>query len=220
VAESLQSKLSEFLGAFPAYLYEDGTLHQGKLAPGSVLTIAQRVMAITRQHDEERGAQFTREQLAAAVDQVRDSQFGDDGPPPFGYAVDASVIADRLVEALARNADMLRPGRAFHLKAGSDPELGRMAALCEPHPTGPRTQDADLCARCGNQFKPGQVCDSCREVAAGVHLCDDQCPADPELHAMAVLLPALPMVSKLGHDARERVMDWARHRACDGRAPF
>lgn len=52
------------------------------------------------------------------------------------------------------------------------------------------------------------------------HLCDDQCPADPELHAMAVLLPALPMVSKLGVDARERVMDWARRRACDGLPPF
>jgi hypothetical protein len=38
--------------------------------------------------------------------------------------------------------------------------------------------------------------------------------------AMAALLPALPLVSKLGHDARERVMDWARRRACDGLPPF
>ena len=43
---------------------------------------------------------------------------------------------------------------------------------------------------------------------------------DPELAAMAALLPALPLVSELGPDARERVMDWARHRACDGLPPF
>lgn len=77
----------------------------------------------------------------------------------------------------------------------------------EPHPTGPRLQDADLCARCGNQFKPGQVCDSCRE-------------GDPEVAAMAALAPVLPLVSALGHDARARVMDWATRRACDGLPPF
>jgi hypothetical protein len=37
---------------------------------------------------------------------------------------------------------------------------------------------------------------------------------------MAALLPALPLVSGLGCDARERVMDWARRRACDGLPPF
>jgi hypothetical protein len=58
--------------------------------------------------------------------------------------------------------------------------------------------------------EPGDVvcCENCSE------------PADPELTAMAALLPALPLVSKLGHDARERVMDWARRRACDGLPPF
>lgn len=49
---------------------------------------------------------------------------------------------------------------------------------------------------------------------------DAELIGDPELAAMAALLPGLPMVSKLGHDARERVMDWARRRATDGQAPF
>ena len=44
--------------------------------------------------------------------------------------------------------------------------------------------------------------------------------SDDELAAMAALLPALPLVSKLSHDARARVMDWATRRACDGLAPF
>jgi hypothetical protein len=43
---------------------------------------------------------------------------------------------------------------------------------------------------------------------------------DPELAAMAALLPGLPLVSKLDPDARERVMDWARRRATDGQPPF
>jgi hypothetical protein len=52
------------------------------------------------------------------------------------------------------------------------------------------------------------------------HICCEHVPGDPEMTAMAALLPALPLVSKLGHDARERVMDWARRRACDGLPPF
>jgi hypothetical protein len=44
--------------------------------------------------------------------------------------------------------------------------------------------------------------------------------ADEELAAMAALLPALPLVSKLGPDARERVMDWAHRRATDSLPPF
>jgi hypothetical protein len=43
---------------------------------------------------------------------------------------------------------------------------------------------------------------------------------DPELAAMAALLPALPLVSELTPDARERVMEWARRRATDGLPPF
>lgn len=45
-------------------------------------------------------------------------------------------------------------------------------------------------------------------------------PGDPEVAAIAALVPVLPLVSKLRHDARERVMDWARRRATDGLAPF
>jgi hypothetical protein len=44
--------------------------------------------------------------------------------------------------------------------------------------------------------------------------------ADAELAAMAALLPALPLVSGLSLDARKRVMNWAKHRACDGLPPF
>jgi hypothetical protein len=48
----------------------------------------------------------------------------------------------------------------------------------------------------------------------------DEARADPELAAMAALLPVLPLVSRLGPDARERVMDWARRRAADRQPPF
>ena len=69
--------------------------------------------------------------------------------------------------------------------------LSRMAALREPHPT-----DADLCARCGNQFKPGQVCDPCRQVGVGpwgddvveAHVCCEHVPDDQELSAMAEVI--------------------------------
>ena len=44
--------------------------------------------------------------------------------------------------------------------------------------------------------------------------------ADPEVAAMAALATVLPLVSALGHDARERVMSWARMRATDGLPPF
>jgi hypothetical protein len=60
--------------------------------------------------------------------------------------------------------------------------------------------------------EPGDVVDA--------HICCEHVPGDPELAAMAALLPALPLVSKLGHDAGERVMEWARRRACDGLPPF
>jgi hypothetical protein len=49
---------------------------------------------------------------------------------------------------------------------------------------------------------------------------EERVAADAELSAMAALLPALPLVARLGVDARERVMDWARHRACDSLPPF
>ena len=50
----------------------------------------------------------------------------------------------------------------------------------------------------------------------------ERCPkcADPELAAMAALLPALPEVRSLDPYTRDRVMDWARRRACDGAPPF
>lgn len=73
----------------------------------------------------------------------------------------------------------------------------------EPHPTGPRLQDADLCARCGNQFKPGQVCDSCRE-------------GDPEVAAMAAIVTVMDELDEhailLGEDVHERVIRWAMAR--------
>jgi len=68
----------------------------------------------------------------------------------------------------------------------------------EPHPTGPRLADADLCARCGDQFKAGQACDACRES-----------DADPELAAMAAVVAAL---ERLRPDECSRVLDWARRR--------
>jgi hypothetical protein len=50
--------------------------------------------------------------------------------------------------------------------------------------------------------------------------CETRKGSDAELSAMSALLPALPLVGALGPDARERVMDWARRRACDGLPPF
>jgi hypothetical protein len=52
------------------------------------------------------------------------------------------------------------------------------------------------------------------------HVCCEHAGTDREISAMAALLPALPLVSKLCYDARERVMDWAKRRACDGLPPF
>jgi hypothetical protein len=43
---------------------------------------------------------------------------------------------------------------------------------------------------------------------------------DPELAAMAALLPALPLVSRLKHSDARRVMEWFTHRACDDLPPF
>jgi hypothetical protein len=58
------------------------------------------------------------------------------------------------------------------------------------------------------------------ELRQYVFRAPETAPADPELAAMTALLPALPLVSKLDPDARERVMDWAKRRACDGLPPF
>ncbi|MGH6656558.1 MAG: hypothetical protein ACRDVE_15305 [Actinocrinis sp.] len=134
MAESTLAKLTAHFEQMMATVVEHaafGGTKSGLLTGQSAARIAQAALGIVRQHDEERGAQFTREQLAKAIDQVRDAEFGDDGPPPFGYAADAGVLAGRLVEALAQNADMLRPGRAFHIdpRPQADPEPSAMAAL-------------------------------------------------------------------------------------------
>jgi len=53
------------------------------------------------------------------------------------------------------------------------------------------------------------------------HICCEHAVVDDaELAAMAALLAALPLVSALRPDARERVMDWARRRATDSQPPF
>jgi hypothetical protein len=77
---------------------------------------------------------------------------------------------------------------------------------------------------CGARYCQHPVEDGEHDTAAP-HACCEHAdspgpPSDPELAAMAALLPALPLVSGLGLDARKRVMDWAKHRACDGLPPF
>jgi hypothetical protein len=67
-----------------------------------------------------------------------------------------------------------------------DPEA-EAAALREPHPTGPRLADADLCARCGNQFKPGLICDACREDVVDAHVCCEHVPGDGELAVLVTV---------------------------------
>lgn len=43
---------------------------------------------------------------------------------------------------------------------------------------------------------------------------------DPEVAAMAALAPVVDLVRGLGHDARTRVLEWARCRAHAGLPPF
>ena len=133
MAESTLAKLTAHLGAMMATVTDDTPFGRtsGQLTGQSAATIAQAALGIVRAHDEARGAQFTREQLAGAIDKVRDAEWAEEGPPPFGYAVKAGVLADRLVEALAVNADMLRPGVAFHVapEPDADPELTAIARI-------------------------------------------------------------------------------------------
>jgi hypothetical protein len=60
--------------------------------------------------------------------------------------------------------DQLAPGT--HVRELLGTVMGALAYYDvkprEPHPTGPRLADADLCARCGNQFPNGQLCDPCK----------------------------------------------------------
>jgi hypothetical protein len=96
--------------------------------------------------------------------------------------------------------------------------LSRTAALREPHPTGPRLTDADLCARCGNQFLNGQVCDACRESHSYqlAEALKPDAPADPEVAAMAAIVAAMDRLDEetilLGDDVHERVIRWAMAR--------
>ena len=69
--------------------------------------------------------------------------------------------------------------------------LGRMAALREP--------DADV---------------------VEAHVCCEHADTDPELAAMAALLPAVPLLQRLGYDARVRLLEWYGRRVNDGQAPF
>jgi len=102
--------------------------------------------------------------------------------------------------------------------------LDRMAALRETHPTGPRLADAELCARCGNQFKPGQVCDACREshsyqlaealepdgtnVLGMDHACEHLI-GDREVQLMVDILRGM---AGLDDEARQRIRNWVDER--------
>ena len=52
------------------------------------------------------------------------------------------------------------------------------------------------------------------------HVCCEHADADPELAAMAALLPAVPLLQRLGYDARARVIEWYGHRVNDGQPDF
>jgi hypothetical protein len=137
----------------------------------------------------------------------------EDEPEP-GQPRAAAVTRERLIEALTgARVDIITGG------------LVRQGEIAQPHSfasylydclTQPG-EDAERCPECGTPLtmhhdpmctQPSERCEA-RKTGT-----------DPELAAIAALLPALPLVAGLGPDARERVMDWARRRACDGQPPF
>lgn len=87
--------------------------------------------------------------------------------------------------------------------------LGRMAALREPHLTGLRLTDADLCARCGNQFPDGQLCDPCKRAAdadvVDAHICCEHA-ADAPLAALAAVIREMDGLSLRGEGEQRRVL--------------
>lgn len=114
------------------------------------------------------------------------------------------ITRDQLVDAL----------QEFHLWITPDPahkDVGRRCVVGTVQ--DPESMADGLLLALRANAAHGDVVDA--------HVCCEHAGVgDRELLAMAALTPALPMVSALGHDARERVMDWARRRACDGLAPF
>jgi hypothetical protein len=89
--------------------------------------------------------------------------------------------------------------------------LSRMAAL--RHPWADPDANPDLCASCGNQFLPGQVCNACQDAEPHLIPLRD----DPEINAIRAitgLLNGLP-----GRPARQRVMDYLTARFVAG-PPF
>jgi hypothetical protein len=127
----------------------------------------------------------------------------------------------------ARLADIALSIVRVHEEERASPELTTVFTRCHveikvtdataPFADGYPTEEtaAKLAAVAEREFVARQ-----RDEVVDAHICCDDVIADPELSAMAALLPALPLVSRLDRDARERVMDWARHRACDSLPPF
>ena len=113
-------------------------------------------------------------------------------------------------------------------RCGAYPDAG----IREPHATGPRLHDADLCARCGNQFKPGQVCDSCRVATTDPWAGDDE----PDTNAIGIdhvcehligdrevqlMVDILRGMAGLDNDARQRIRNWVDERFVPRRSdPF
>jgi hypothetical protein len=103
------------------------------------------------------------------------------------------ITREQLAKALDRMREIYSPGGAPY-KLSSDVLARELLIIIADTETGSDVVDA--------------------------HICCEHADADPELSAMAALLPALPLVAALKRDARERVMDWARRRATDGLPPF
>lgn len=133
----------------------------------------------------------------------------------------------------ARDGDDYTEGHVRYPQVAADVIMGALNEIRdrEPHPTGPRTEDADLCASCGNQFKPGQVCDSCRtrdpwaDPWAGesdvpvVHI---HCEHAPASRAAFELRQADKIVELLGRQPDRhvrRVLRWVWDYLTDGDEP-
>ena len=136
---------------------------------------------------------------------------------------EVGITADDLGQALAEipvDIDNRTPGAPVFIGWLRNPvDLAERALAILDSSPPPARHEPDLCAACGNQFLPGQVCNDCewgplraalKQPPVPLPMPDDAPEPDAELAALDVILDVLASLDDPA--AIERVLAYTIHR--------